>query len=586
MSELFVWRSRDLGPDEAQERFARSLADQTAFSGALLSTRPTFRSTRCGDVHIGQISSNLGIRAEQWQPWQEVGEVGVAWAGVCEDHLGVNPDHRALGRFASDVLQRPERLVDLNGAFSVCAWDRREGSAAIATGATQPQTLWEVSGPHGYAIGSRAGPLLDLVGRRREFDADEASTFLAYGYLLGEGCLYRHVRRVRARQQVLLAPTEAPRRRVYVSIGEYLGEPEGLTVQDAVRRCADVVTQRIATQVRASEDPVLHLTGGRDSRCIAAALARTGFHGRSLTGGAPTHPDVMLAARVSKVLGFTHSNPPGVAPVELLQRLARHRDRARLWTRISEGVETIRHGLHQREFFEHSAPYPPEVAPAFNGHHPGLETLGIDAFTPDYVNTHLGPHLTRHAAVTERFEDMRRSIDTELREIGAPASRWPELHYWQNRALQWGQDVQLVKDLFAWNWTPLFDRTLLRTTWFLPDEHRGTSRFMRSVTAELVPALEDVPYQGEGRDRPLPTRALSFGRRKARTLLARTGLRAADPAATETQLWREVLFGGDAQWQELISPDFLADPAARKQHGEVAWSVATVQLFMESDLHP
>ena len=59
--------------------------------------------------------------------------------------------------------------------------------------------------------------------------------------------------------------------------------------------------------LRDAPGPVeLSLTGGKDSRLIAAALARAGVPARARTYGFPGHPDVVIAAQVARELGLEH----------------------------------------------------------------------------------------------------------------------------------------------------------------------------------------------------------------------------------------------------------------------------------------
>ncbi len=64
--------------------------------------------------------------------------------------------------------------------------------------------------------------------------------------------------------------------------------------------------------LRAFAEPIqLSLTGGRDSRLLAAILHAAGVNVRTTTTGFPDHPDVVLAARIAQLLGLEHRN---VAP--------------------------------------------------------------------------------------------------------------------------------------------------------------------------------------------------------------------------------------------------------------------------------
>lgn len=94
------------------------------------------------------------------------------------------------------------------------------------------------------------------------------------------------------------------------------------TVQDpAALRCGELVPgeqdlDELMREIRHSVSSSVHgdvvctLTGGRDSRLVAATLHALGVPFRARTRGAPDHPDVMVAARVAAALGVPHERIP------------------------------------------------------------------------------------------------------------------------------------------------------------------------------------------------------------------------------------------------------------------------------------
>ena len=74
----------------------------------------------------------------------------------------------------------------------------------------------------------------------------------------------------------------------------------------AAAQVAEALVQAV-TPLRDAPGPVeLSLTGGKDSRLIAAALARAGVAVHARTYGFPDHPDVVIAAQVARELGLEH----------------------------------------------------------------------------------------------------------------------------------------------------------------------------------------------------------------------------------------------------------------------------------------
>ena len=510
---------------------------------------------------------------------------GVAWSGICEDYLGFKGDSRSLRRLVKNAIEQPWNLAELTGSFSVCAWDFGTGAVAVLTGATQHQTLWRTTGPWGWAVGSRSKTVLELVGHSFQLDEQEASVFLVYKYLVGKGALYKNITRISGRQQIRLDPNKSPKQIVYQTLGDYLGQPTVANFDEAVDLCAETLKKRVARQLQVSGKPILYLTGGRDSRCIAAALHHARFSGPALTGGSPTSLDVKLASRVAQSVGFPHITEDGVNSIDLLARLAQSRERARLWTKLSEGVETIRHGLHYIEFFDNHAPFPNVVTQSLNGHHSGLGKLGVASYTPEKLNKTIGLHLNFHAAVIERFEQMRQHIKAELQALGLPDSRWSELYLWQIDALQWGQDNLLVKDVFNWHWTPLFDKTLIQIGWHLPETYHNSMRFIEAITVRLAPQLARLSYDTAATppDSNRFKQTLASVRRKMPRLINHSIKGALLEKKRGASLWEEVLWNAPhTHWKDLISETYVREAIAKKHPEEVLWNTITVQLFIET----
>jgi peptide/nickel transport system permease protein len=76
--------------------------------------------------------------------------------------------------------------------------------------------------------------------------------------------------------------------------------------------------------LRSAAGPVeLSLTGGKDSRLVAAALSAADVPFRARTHGFPDHPDVVVAAEVARHLGIEHTIATPVAPGQEADPLAR-----------------------------------------------------------------------------------------------------------------------------------------------------------------------------------------------------------------------------------------------------------------------
>ena len=512
--------------------------------------------------------------------------MGVAWAGVCEDFLGSEQDAPTVRQLVHDIQHHPGKFGDYTGSFSLCAWQESENRAAILTGATQCQTLWQTSGPQGWAAGSRARPLLAMVGRDPELNHEAATVFIAYGYLLDDEALFKHVIRIPSRTCITLERQNAPVQRIYISLSDYFGEPLAGSLEDVVDLSAEQIIQRVRRQLRHSLNPRLHLTGGRDSRCMAAALSLSGFTGPALTGGTAVSKDVVVASKVARKLGITHAFS-GVSATDrsILETLPRERLKA--WTWISEGVETIRHGLYYIDYLLANGQPVPKTEQHFIGLHAGLAKPILNRDQPALINKNVGTHLPLHKKVTDRFNELKEGVDAEIEALHVPRFLWGDIFHWQVKALHWGQDNGTVKDLFFWWWTPLLDRTLIRAGWLIPENLRLTPFFIEAVTDRLVPKLSKLEYD------KTPSKKNIIERLTVKTKNTFNRLYSKKRASTSVDsdrkidnmpMWEQMLFDiKNPVWKDLIDERYLRSMIEQKKGNiDMAWSTLTVQLFNET----
>lgn len=576
MSQVYVWSpTPDVG-EQAEARFGRMLqAQRKKYSDAL--SRDFFTATRrVGNVSIGLLWTDTGVLG--WKPWRNEGVRGVAFSGVCEDVLD---DASSVDELVQAAFHDPGGIAEWQGAFSFVAWDEHVERVAVVTAATQPQTLWRTEGSEGWAIGSRAGPLLHLVGREPELDATQATLYLAFGYLAGDGSLFRGVERVPSRTRLLAEDGGTPRCDTYISLPEYLaaGDTQGVGFARAVDVTADRFASRVARQLGHSSDPLISLTGGRDSRCIAAALTRAGYAGPTHTGGTDAAADVLLAARVARTLNLHHRHDS--SETDNLDILVDHRERARLWSSLSEGVETIRHALHFAQFF--AAPDAPagSMQQTFNGLKPGLNR----PFVPDQggLIAKIVPSL--HAAQTarDRYAEILDRLARASDASGGGTADWRELFFWQRWALHWGQDNMAAKFGIAFWWTPLMDKSLIRASWWLPEDRKSSNAFIEALTARLAPELAGVPYDAyhQGAVAKMWNRI----RRKLPASLRKSPKADFELGPNRRERWTQLLLEGETRvWPSLVEEAYVRRIVDERPDAHILWSLATIESFAEACL--
>jgi len=248
--------------------------------------------------------------------------------------------------------------------------------------------------------------------------------------------------------------------------------------------------------LRALGEPVeLSLTGGKDSRIVAAALIAAGVPVHAKTHGFAEHPDVVVAADVARRLGIEHAVTTPAAPGQQTDVAGR----LRATVLVADGMLSA---------FENVGRPDPSRSPALTAGGHGGELL-----RGGYAETAAG----RRAAPLRAAEVLRRLTTRHLGLVrrGAAAAYLTSLTPWTGTALAHGplralDDFYLVNRAGRWSAAarqaylirerlvqPLFDEHVVFAARTVPLALRTSGALSREVLAELCPQLADVPFAGK-----------------------------------------------------------------------------------------
>src|SRR5690348_4137017 len=189
------------------------------------------------------------------------------------------------------------------------------------TGLTRVDPVYLAEAAGAVVVSDRACWAAAVTGRMGDPDAAMAGAFLSLGYPVGDATPFRGVRALGGDRTLRLARGRPAGGRL---AGERAAGAEDEHPAEADRIAgADRVARALMEAVRplgGADAPVeLSLTGGKDSRLVAAALAAARVPFRARTHGFAGHPDVIVAGLIAGRLGVEHTvtrpRPPG-APDE------------------------------------------------------------------------------------------------------------------------------------------------------------------------------------------------------------------------------------------------------------------------------
>ena len=275
---------------------------------------------------------------------------------------------------------------------------------------------------------------------------------------------------------------------------------------EGARAVAEGLVAAVAPLRDAGSPVELSLTGGKDSRLIAAALVKAGVPVVARTHGFGDHPDVVVAAEIARRLGIEHVVRTPAAPGQRVDVLAR----IRATVLVADGMLSA---------FENVGRPDPAASPALTaGGHGGELLRGGYAETSGRVAATSGPRrAVAPARRAARSAELLRRLTTKhlgLIRRGPAAAYAASLAPWTprlarhpmralddfylvNRAGRWSaaaRQAYLLRERLV---QPLFDDRVVLAARAVPLADRVSGALSAAVLAELSAALADVPLAGK-----------------------------------------------------------------------------------------
>ncbi|WP_230465892.1 asparagine synthase-related protein [[Actinomadura] parvosata] len=497
----------------------------------------------------------------------------------------------------SEVTALPDDSV--GGCFSV--WFARDGELGASTAINRVCPVFHAETPELHIVGSRA-LLVHLMARpdeRVDFDVLALQSMVRQGFFLSDETPYKGVSALRPSSRLVVRDgvrtvTETP-------LPQAAPAPTSARhKRAAVGELAEALLATVAPLRDLGEPVNLALTGGRDTRILAALLHAARVPFRTTTNGLDTHPDVIIARMIAERLGVEHTviAPPQTAAKDAV--LVEH-PLGRAW-------ETLRTCEGMTSAYETIVSYLPYSGkPTMSGQ--SGETLRAGSL--NLLQTDLGDQALRRRIETTFTKDAKlftAEANEHARELARPwlarENRletldhlyiWYKVGRWQASAragsLRRGDPVR-----------PFLDNRVVRAALSLDQSWRLSEEVIYTLILRLAPELRDVPIEGKQWRFVQSAESTPAKRRfpwSARTRLpdppphlptTKTGggwswRTSPGPALTDV-LRRQVLGSLDAL-APIVEPDevraLFADPVVRKP--ALAWHLYTVSTLL-TGLYP
>jgi Asparagine synthase len=378
---------------------------------------------------------------------------------------------------------------------------RDQATVCASTGLARVDPVYLAEIPGAVVVSDRACWAAAVAGRLGDHDPVMVGAFLSLGYPVGAATPFRGVRamgggcRLRATGGGLVVMRARGQ--------EAEGDRREGTGQ-AATQVATALAEAIRPLGQAAGPVELSLTGGKDSRLIAAALRAAEVPFRARTHGFANHPDVVIAGMIADCLGVEHTVteprlPGTLDEADLLGRL-------RSAVLISDGMlsafENVGSGVRPDPEDPPRADEPVQV-----GGHGGELLRGGYAQAAWRTPAALGA--ARAAELFRRMTTRRLSLLrpapaaaylASLAPSAAAVARGPlpalDDFYLVNRAGRWSAAARQAYLLRSALVQPLFADRVVRAARGVPLRHRTSDRLHRDVLALLCPELAGMPLAG------------------------------------------------------------------------------------------
>ncbi|UBU11067.1 asparagine synthase-related protein [Nonomuraea gerenzanensis] len=494
----------------------------------------------------------------------------------------------------ADMAALPDDSV--GGCFS--AWFARDGELGASTAINRVCPVFHAETPELHVVGSRA-LLVYLVAANRtderiDYDVLALQSMVRQGFFLSDETPYQGVSALRPSSRLMVrdgvriitetplpqaapAPTSARRKRA--AIGEL----------------ADALLATVAP-LRDLDEPVnLALTGGRDTRILAALLHAARVPFRATTNGLDTHPDVIIARTIADRLGVEHTviAPPQTAAKDAV--LVEH-PRVRAW-------ETLRTCEGMTSAYESIVSYLPYSGkPTMSGQ--SGETLRAGSL--NLLQSDLADQALRRRIETTFRKDAKlftAEADEHARALAAPWLARPDrlealdhLYIWY-KVGRWQASARAGSLRRGDPVRPFLDNRVVRAALSLDQSWRLSEEVIYTLILRLAPELREVPIEGKPwrfTENAAPRRRLPWPPRlpapPPHLPTTRTGggwSWRTSPGPALTDVLREQVLGSLDALAPIVEPDevraIFADPVVRKP--ALAWHLYTVSTLL-TGLYP
>jgi hypothetical protein len=338
MQVLLAWKCEGLAEFEAIQHWNQTLETWKQKYQPLVDHELRLAVTHTGTLFLGLLY--VPDMFLEWQEFYEDDSSAVAWAGLAHNLIDLFPGKNLAAVNASFVSKLQgagdSLLRELDGHFVVSVLNRTARTLRVIVNNVGPTKCFWTTGKYGTAVGTRIAPLLDLVGGHCVPNRAAFGEVLSRGWCFDYHTPFKGVFQVGMGCEALLREGAQTIQEHCHTPFEYVLEKRKELGRDYLRIGSEVFTTTIARQLRHAKAPLLNLTGGVDTRTIAATVIALGHHPDCVVSGRPHSQEIEIAAQVAEALGVTlHRHYTGEHYAEQIENTLQ------MWSLWTEGLAPV-----------------------------------------------------------------------------------------------------------------------------------------------------------------------------------------------------------------------------------------------------
>jgi len=200
---------------------------------------------------------------------------------------------------------RNDFVYKLKGAFNIIIWDEKERKLTVINDRYGLRPIYYAQCNNQLCLASEVKAILNYDGIAKDIDHSAIASLLFFGFVMGNRTYFESIKTLPAASILVFKDNE-------ITISKYWDfnfsdRREDTSQNYYEERLGQLILQAVERHVKDGLRITVPLSGGLDSRTIAASIDREYYPINTVTFGTKDMDDVKIASSVSDTLGTNHN---------------------------------------------------------------------------------------------------------------------------------------------------------------------------------------------------------------------------------------------------------------------------------------